>query len=114
MNETKEEGKVIHADPAYVLLITGDDYAATYFEQNFMLGDIIKDYGSKLNDFGVCEFALEYNDENLEAKLIKFDHIDPLFIQFLRNDFMDYDSAKHTNFYIWRPSLDVNTNGEGK
>lgn len=73
-----------------ILLITGDDdFAAATFEEDMSISQAVQ----KINagrDLG----------EGYDGKILEFGEVDPEFIDFIKNDIMDYDDSKHKNFYV--------------
>jgi hypothetical protein len=84
-----------------VLLVHGDgDYGAMYFEDNFD-ADVV--YQNMLEE-GVTETTLLYDDgygeEDIYVELYEFGEVDASFIDFMFNEFIDYDATKCKNFFI--------------
>jgi hypothetical protein len=76
-----------------ILHVFGNDYASIEFEKKFkgkLVSDIIQEYFIDDNDF----------EGDFEMTLLEFSSIDLKFIEFLRNNFLDYDMLKHENFYL--------------
>lgn len=85
-----------------VLMVYGDgDYGAMTFEQNFSAQKI---YEEMLEE-GVTEKTVVYEDsmygdEDLHVSLHEFGEVDVDFINYMVEEFMDYDSMKAKDFYI--------------
>lgn len=84
----------------YVLWVTGDDYAAVYFEREYnherqiaLIKRLLKE------DSGSDELKLEQAE--VEIKLDQYGAIDPEFVKFIRYNIQDSDDVKHTNFYMF-------------
>lgn len=79
-----------------ILHVTGDeDYAALTFEKNYP--DIQKAYKKALDNDGYFE------TDAFRVEIKRFRDVDPLFINFLKEYILDYDSLKDENFYIVEP-----------
>ena len=79
--------------------VSGDnDFAAIEFENCFKgypVTEIIANYFEDENDV----VTIEGND--FQMTLYTFGEIDPKFVEYLRNNgLIDYDFAKHENFYF--------------
>lgn len=72
-----------------------DDYAAVTFEDE-LNEDVAKFV--KLCD----ENNGSYEDEEtgIEFSVHEFGDVDPKFIDWVKNDVIDYDDSKHHNFYV--------------
>lgn len=84
-----------------VLLVQGDgDYGAMYFEDNFDADTVYRD----MVEEGVTEKTLTYDDgygdEDIHVELYEFGEVDRSFVDFMVNEFIDYDSSKYKNFFI--------------
>ena len=79
-----------------LLISSDDDYGFLSYEQSsFTKEKVVKaceEEGGKV--------YFEEDDYYFWAKLYTFKDVDPKFIDFIRNEFMDYDSAKHTDFIV--------------
>ena len=82
-----------------VLFINGsEDYDALMVEQKYGIKK-----AAKMVRNGE---ALVVNDDDgcdpyeVDAKILTFKGVDPKFIQFITDNFLDYDSCKGTNFYV--------------
>ena len=80
-----------------VLKAYGDyDYGAKTFEEQFDKKKIAKEM---IEDNMKERTLLAEYDEEVHVQLYEFEDVDPDFIDFVR-DFIDYDSTKHTDFYV--------------
>lgn len=77
------------------LLVTGDEYSAMTFSQEYNAQEF---YESMVAD-GETERELE--DGTVEIK--EFGAVDDEFIQFIRDEIMDYDQSKDTDFFEVKP-----------
>lgn len=80
-----------------VLEIFGDDYAAVMYDNEVATG--------RLNpqDLWVRGRGVYESDKNgayFEYSAREFGEVDPTFIEFVRNEIIDYDDSKHHNFYV--------------
>ena len=81
-----------------VLFISGDgDFAAMSVEQDYGIDKAIQ----------LCEenggsYTIDDDEKRVYAdlKIIEFGEVDPKFIDFIEDKFIDYDFAKNTNFYV--------------
>lgn len=78
-----------------ILFITGDDYSAMGVEQEIGIEKAAK---MTIDNGG----SLTINDDELYAELsiLEFKEVDEKFIEFIKDKIMDYDDAKHTDFYV--------------
>lgn len=85
-----------------VLLVSGlSDYGVVSFEyynkkNNMTLQDWVKRLESK-------ESKTEYidtNDYDFSVELYTFGEIDKKFVEFIRDEIVDYDMSKHTDFFV--------------
>lgn len=65
-----------------------NDYDALDFEQNHKV------------TLELWQEIKDGKDIGLNAKAMEFGDVDPAFIRFVNNNMIDYDQAKHTNFYV--------------
>ncbi len=73
-----------------VLLVRGTDYAALMMEQKFGV-----EKAAKLVRAG------KSLGQDIEGEIFEFGAVDPKFIEFLYDKgLIDYDNAKHANFYV--------------
>jgi len=80
-----------------VLKVTGDDFAALQFEQQFDIKKVYQDLIDNDSEF----IELEDKDgEIIEVSLYEFTNIDPKFVDFIKNDILDHDEQKTTSFYV--------------
>lgn len=76
------------------LSVKGEDYSALDFEQNY---NAQKEYEKMVKD-GVTSRTFQTDEYDIEVKIHEFGEIDPAFISFLRDGFLDYDDCKHRDF----------------
>ncbi|MFW6310933.1 MAG: hypothetical protein ACOC1K_01730 [Nanoarchaeota archaeon] len=85
-----------------IIKISGyGDYGAKTFEENFNKKDYL-DLWKQANNQKDNKLTLEvgkYNEE-IYVEAFQFKEVDKEFISHIRNNYMDYDNMKHTNFYI--------------
>lgn len=81
-----------------VLLITGEDFSASSFENKFK-GTKVSDIINNLSNYDY-EGDPEDSEEYWELSALNFGDIDPEFVKFIRQDIQDYDMSKDTNFYL--------------
>jgi len=84
-----------------VLLAYGDgDYGAMDFEEKFK----VKDVYAEMLENNVTEIDLihdcGYGDEEIHVTLHEFAEVDPEFVGFIFEEFMEYDNSKAKCFYI--------------
>lgn len=80
-----------------VLKVTGDDFAALQFEQQYEAKKVCQDLIDNDSEF------IELEDKEggvIEVSLYEFKTIDPKFVDFIKNDILDYDNQKTTSFYV--------------
>ena len=82
-----------------VLYVYGDDdYAALTFEDELRLSThegLIKSYDEAIECGGETEIV-----DGIYAVAMQFESVDMKFIKKIKNEVMDYDSMKHSNFYV--------------
>ena len=85
-----------------VLFVTsGDDYAALSFEGSNKYK--VEEMWQKAWDNNDKHYIIiEDKKENVFAEFFayEFGEVDPEFIKFIENRGIDYDDAKHNNFYV--------------
>ncbi|UUV46504.1 hypothetical protein [Bacillus phage vB_BanS-Thrax3] len=80
-----------------LLHVSGGDYSALNFEQNFNAQET---YEEMVANNEILRFY-DTDEYYIEVRIREFkDAIDGDFISYLFEELIDYDSAKHTNFYI--------------
>jgi len=84
-----------------VLLVYGDgDYGAMDFEKNFDSNTVYKEMLAE----GVTKKTLTYEDDGyydeIYVSIHEFREVDPKFISFITNEFIDYDYSKAKDFHI--------------
>ncbi len=82
-----------------ILFINGetDSYTAMTIEKDIGIENFIKEVESHGGKF---EFEDEDREIFGEAEIIEYSNVDPDFVRFINNNFIDYDEAKHRNFYV--------------
>jgi hypothetical protein len=78
-----------------ILFVKGDDYSALNFEQNFKAQEV---YEQMIKE-GVSVKTYESDEYYIDVYIKEFQDVDPKFIEFVRDELHDYDSAKHYDFY---------------
>lgn len=79
-----------------ILHVSGDDYAAMHFEQNFNPKKVYEDMVIENKTFTYFESDEYY----IDVKIRRFGDVDPAFIDFLHDQLIDYDASKHEDFFI--------------
>lgn len=86
-----------------ILLVSCDaDYGAMTFEQKFAgqkVSDIIIDVEAG-KTFEIYDEDPDYGPVELDMRVYSFGEVDRKFIEFIKDDVMDYDQSKHQNFYV--------------
>ena len=75
------------------IFITGEDFAATHFEEQFQ-GKTVK----SIIDSGVTEVTGE--DYYFEIISIEVGEVSEKFLNFVRDKMIDYDQGKSENFWL--------------
>ena len=82
-----------------ILYVDGADYSAmdfsSYLDDNEMT---LQDALDKVESEGIWTY--EDDDKYFEVRLKEFGDIDLDFIEFLRNEIIDEDLAKHVDFFV--------------
>lgn len=74
-----------------------DSFAAVTIENN--IG--IKEFAKMVEENGgILEFQDDILDIACDAKILEFKDVDPAFSVFIKNNFVDYDMGKSTNYFI--------------
>lgn len=87
-----------------VMRVWGDgDYAAVHIEQEV---GIELAYEMAKAEGGYTEIKDPEDDQWVRAyvQIYEFGKVDPKFLGFLNDHFLDYDTCKHTNFYVMEVS----------
>ncbi|QOV08312.1 hypothetical protein Kirov_113 [Bacillus phage Kirov] len=80
-----------------LLHVSGGDYSAQDFEKHFNPQEV---YDNMIAD-GHTLVVFDSSEYYIEVRIYEFkDEVDGDFITYLHENFIDYDFAKHTNFYI--------------
>jgi hypothetical protein len=80
-----------------VLRVYGDDYAAMIFEDETSEAEKREVFDKVL---ATDNHQLSDEDSGTEFQAYEFGQVDEAFIEFVKNDIVDYDMSKHDNFYI--------------
>lgn len=87
-----------------VLLVAYDDgdHGAMTFEKEFNPQKVYEEMKIEKVTSTVVVYHDSHYDEDLEiyVSLYEFGEVDPKFVEFMIDQFMDYDSMKSKNFYI--------------
>ena len=79
-----------------VLYITGDgDFTAMIVEEEYGI-----DKAVELCESNNGSYIIDTEDLYAELKIIEFGEVDPKFVDFIQDKFIDYDYSKYSNFYI--------------
>lgn len=83
---------------------SGDEYAALTFEQSPESDNLSsiweKAYKAKDNTVTLMIKNCDEVEDEIDVRAYLFKDIDPKFIDFLHDRFIDYDDSKHENFYV--------------
>lgn len=74
-----------------------ESYAAMEIESNIginELANLVEENG------GILDYENEEYNFACIARILYFDNVDEKFITFIKNNFIDYDQSKHSNFYL--------------
>ncbi|PAV30310.1 hypothetical protein CIL05_07520 [Virgibacillus profundi] len=78
------------------LYVYGDECAAMDFKEHFDVSSIVKQLRASTDK----RITLEDSNENeYTFKLLEFGDVDPKFVNFVRNEMIDYDHAKQKDFF---------------
>lgn len=85
-----------------VLLVSGDgDYGAMTFEQNYDAQVVYENMVAEDVTSKTIVYKDDlYGDEDLYVSIINFGEVDMEFINFIVNEFLDYDAMKRQDFHI--------------
>ena len=87
-----------------ILFVKSDsEYGALIFKENFEPNEVAKDM--EVGDRKVLQskpsgYDGEFEEQEIYCQLLGFSDVDPKFIIWLYDNMIDYDDAKHTNFYV--------------
>ena len=81
------------------LYATGSDFSAMDFEKYDQAQEIYEE----MIQADVNEKVFESDDYYFEVKILEFGVIDDKFIDFIRDEIMDYDQAKASDFFEVKP-----------
>jgi len=82
-----------------IIYVYGSDYSATAFN-NYIerVGMTLSEAWDKAKEEGT--WAHETEEVYFEAQAMEYGEVDPAFIDFLRQEMIDYDSSKSTDFFV--------------
>jgi hypothetical protein len=81
-------------------MVYGDgDSGAVNFENNFNPNEVYKQMVSDGVEEKMLIVDVGYGDETLYASIHTFEAVDPEFVSFMIDEFLDYDQLKAKNFY---------------
>lgn len=78
-----------------LLYITGDEYSAMYVEKEI---GINKAHELAAGNGG--SYTYESETTYAEIYIKEFGDVDPKFVDFIQDNFIDYDQSKDTDFFI--------------
>jgi hypothetical protein len=78
-----------------ILYISGDEYSAMSVEQEIGIPKAIE-----LATSNNGKYTYESDETFAELKILEFGEVDSEFVEFIVDNFIDYDRAKDTNFYL--------------
>lgn len=77
------------------LHVSGGDYSALDFENNFNPKDV---YQQMVNE-GKLFMVFDSSDYYIEVKIKEFENVNDNFLDFVQNELCDNDDLKHCNIY---------------
>ncbi len=80
-----------------IIHVHGGDYAALEFEKVFS-GRRVSEIIVEIEE-NIINVNEEIESDECEVNILEFKEVDPQFVEFIKNKFVDYDSSKHQNFY---------------
>lgn len=78
-----------------VLHVCGEEYSAMFISDKFGLEEA---YKLAEQQGGSC--IIEDDENYAEVKVLEFGDVDPDFIDFITDNFIDYDNSKNEDFFI--------------
>ena len=78
------------------LYVTGEDFAAVLFERNFTKEAVYEEMVKEGVTHKVYENEYDYY---IEVTIYEFDEVDEKFEEFIKQEFIQSDDGKQTNFY---------------
>lgn len=81
------------------LHVSGDDHSAMVFSREYNTQDF---YEQMVKD-GVTEKVVDEDDFYAEIEIKEFRSVDEEFIEFIRDNFIDYDYSKDSDFFEVTP-----------
>lgn len=82
------------------LYATGDgDFPAMTFEQDYNCQNFYEEMVKE----NVTKKIIDTDEDYIVVKILEFDAVDEQFITFIRNEIMDYDHSKHSDFFEINP-----------
>lgn len=80
------------------LYVSGEDYSARVFDDNY----VSQDYYEDMLSSGVQKKIIDDDVLYAEVKIVEFDEVDEKFITFIRNNFME-NQSKDSNLFEVKP-----------
>jgi 3D (Asp-Asp-Asp) domain-containing protein len=77
------------------LFVTGDDYAAMHVENKLGVKE-----AAKLAEANGGTHTIGTDEVYAQLSIVQFGDVDPAFVAFVKDAFIDYDTLKHENFYV--------------
>lgn len=84
-----------------VLYVSGDDYCVLDFEEHVRENKLTFEQSSKIKRL----FDSDNYEVTVEIEEKEFGDICPNFVKFIKNEVVDSDSSKHSNFYTEEDEL---------
>lgn len=79
-----------------ILHVYGDEYSAMFVTDEFGLEEA---YRLAEENGGAC--VIQEDDYNFaKVKILEFGKVDPKFVDFIKDNFIDYDNSKNEDFFI--------------
>lgn len=83
------------------LKVSGEgDYSALHFEHNFDKKHVYKEMLKNETKEATITFENEYGEEEIYLSIHVFESVDPEFVSFMKNHFIDYDASKAKDFHL--------------
>lgn len=80
-----------------VIHVTGDgDYSAMFFDRSDI--SVEEAFKAAQSNVGECQYEIE--GESIYVNSYEFGDVDPKFIDFITNNFIDYGQSKSSDFFI--------------
>lgn len=81
------------------LYVSGEEYSAMNFDDKYNS----QDFYEQMLEEGVTKKTIDEDDVYADVEIKEFAAIDEDFIDFIRNNFVDYDVSKDTDFFEVNP-----------